>query len=384
MGGLKVAVVIIGHEGGGIRRFLLTQCAHAANVGINFEYVCLQPGPLYEELRNAGARAVVIGGFMPTAYPHGPVLAFLRWLLPGGGFGGTLRAVRRYLREGQSDIVYSHFLHTHIVCGLAAARTPISTVGQVHGMLNRTRLFGLTRIAYSLALMLSLDRMVMISRTAFDSLWPPVRRTARMIYNGLDSDAIKHAAQNVSKVPRRLILVGRLVPGKKIDCAIRSLHRLVAAGYDCSLDIAGGPADDSNPYFTRLVSLVEELALRDRVRFLGSLDDPLPCIAAAEILVNCSTAEGFGIVVPEAMLCRTPVVVADRGAPAELVDPGRTGLHFRADDPTSLADAVRRLFDDDELRRQLSLAACMYARELFDITVHMRALRALFEERRRT
>lgn len=43
---LRIAVVILGHEGGGIRRFLLNQFAHSAEHGLDFEYVCLQAGPL--------------------------------------------------------------------------------------------------------------------------------------------------------------------------------------------------------------------------------------------------------------------------------------------------------------------------------------------------
>lgn len=384
LGGLKVAVVIIGHEGGGIRRFLLNQFAHAANIGINFEYVCLQPGPLYEELRNAGARAVVIGGFMPTDYPHGPVLAFLRWLLPNGGFGGTLRAVRRYLREGKPDIVYSHFLHTHIVCGLAAARTPIPTVGQVHGTLNVRRLFGLTRIAYSLALAWSLDTMVMVSETARKSLWGPVRRQARMIYNAVDVRAIEQRIAGAVKTPGRAIIVGRLGSGKKIDLAIRALPHVLAAGIDCTLEIVGGPTDDSNAYFRRLTEEVAALGLQDRVVFTGPIDPPYAPLAAAEICVNCSTVEGLPLAVIEAMICKTPVIVADCGAPGELIQHEKTGLHFRADDDASLADAVLRLFRDPDLRSRLVEAAYSHARETFDITVNMRALRALFEECRRT
>jgi glycosyltransferase involved in cell wall biosynthesis len=377
---LTVAVVILGHESGGIRRFLLNQFAHAASVGLDFEYVCLQEGPLHDALREAGAKTTVIGGFVPTVYPHGPLLAFARWLLPGGGFAATRRALRNYFAQNKPEVIYSHFLHTHIVSARAARKTRIPVIGQVHGTLNVRRLFGLTRIAYSLALAWSLDTVVMVSETARKSLWGPARRKARMIYNAVDVQAIERRVAGAVKTPGRAIIVGRLGSGKKIDLAIRALPQLLAVGIDCTLEIVGGPTDDSSAYFRRLTEDVAVLGLQDRVVFTGPIDPPYAPLAAAEVCVNCSTVEGLPLAVIEAMICKTPVVVADCGAPAELVEHERTGLHFRADDPAALAAAVRRLLTDEPLRTRLADSACRYARQMFDITVHMRAIRALFDE----
>jgi len=102
-------------------------------------------------------------------------------------------------------------------------------------------------------------------------------------------------------------------------------------------------------------------------------------LAAAEVCVNCSTVEGFGYVVAEAMVCKTPVIVANQGSPAELVTHDRTGLHFRAADEASLADTIVRLLRDAELRSRLADAAYSHASQTFDISVHLKALRALFE-----
>jgi glycosyltransferase involved in cell wall biosynthesis len=377
---LRIAVVILGHEGGGIRRFLLNQFAHSAEHGLDFEYVCLQAGPLHDALRDAGAKTTVVGGFVPTVYPHGPLLAFARWLFPGGGFGATLRALRNYFAQNKPDVIYSHFLHTHIVSALAARKTRIPVMGQVHGTLNIRRLFGLTRIAYSLALAWSLDTMVMVSQTARKSLWGPARRKARMIYNAVDVQAIEQGVAGAVKTPGRAIIVGRLGSGKKIDLAIRALPHVLAAGIDCTLEIVGGPTDDSSAYFRRLTEDVAALGLQDRVVFTGPIDPPYAPLAAAEICVNCSTVEGLPLAVIEAMICKTPVIVADCGAPGELIQHEKTGLHFSADDDASLADAVLRLFRDPDLRSRLAEAAYSHARETFDITVNMRAMRSLFDE----
>jgi glycosyltransferase involved in cell wall biosynthesis len=376
---LRIAVVITGREGGGIRRFLFTQRAHAAEHALDFEYVCLQPGPMYDALRDAGATVTVVGGGVPSVHPHGPLPAFARWLLPGGGFGATRRGVFEYLRLHRPDCVYSHLLHTQIACGLPARRLGLPHIGQVHGTLNVRRLFGLTRIAYSTALARSLDAIVMVSDTARGSLWGSARRKAQRIYNGIDVRAIERTLPGAAKIPGRAIICGRLTAGKKVELAIRALPRVLGAGINCILEVVGGPADDSNSYYRLLADLVRDLGMHDHVTFTGPIDPPYARLAAAEVCVNCSTVEGFGYVVAEAMACRTPVIVADCGAPKELVAHDRTGLHFRADDEASLADTIVRLLRDAKLRSRLADAAYSHASQTFDISVHLKAMRALFE-----
>ena len=51
--------------------------------------------------------------------------------------------------------------------------------------------------------------------------------------------------------------------------------------------------------------------------------------------------EGFSRVAAEAFAAATPIVAADIGMAAELVEHGHTGLHFRPGDPTDLAAQVR-------------------------------------------
>jgi phosphatidylinositol alpha 1,6-mannosyltransferase len=79
--------------------------------------------------------------------------------------------------------------------------------------------------------------------------------------------------------------------------------------------------------------------------------------ASADVFVFPSTTETLGNVVLEALGSGVPAVVVDRGGPPDLIDPGRTGLIARANDPSDLADAVETLLRDGELRGRMSRAA---------------------------
>jgi GT2 family glycosyltransferase/glycosyltransferase involved in cell wall biosynthesis len=76
-----------------------------------------------------------------------------------------------------------------------------------------------------------------------------------------------------------------------------------------------------------------------------------------DLLVMCSTYEGYGLVVPEAMSQRLPVVATPVGVAASLVRDGETGLVVPPRDPAAIARAVRRLIHDAAARARLADAA---------------------------
>jgi glycosyltransferase involved in cell wall biosynthesis len=89
--------------------------------------------------------------------------------------------------------------------------------------------------------------------------------------------------------------------------------------------------------------VTEAIAKRPLVEWLGrkSLDEVYALMGQATVVIFPSSwYETFGRVVIESFAKGTPVIVVDQGAAAELVDHGRTGLHFRLGDPEDLAAKV--------------------------------------------
>ena len=103
-----------------------------------------------------------------------------------------------------------------------------------------------------------------------------------------------------------------------------------------------------------ILSPDDKALLRDRVLFFGYVTDEQRkrLYREASLLVIASTDEGFGIPALEAMTVGLPVVAAARGSLPEVI--GDAGLLVDADNATLLADAMRRLLDDGDLRRDLA------------------------------
>ena len=69
-----------------------------------------------------------------------------------------------------------------------------------------------------------------------------------------------------------------------------------------------------------------------------------------------SRSESFGLVALEAAACGTPVVAANVGGLATLVDPGITGFLVEGRDPAVYAGHVAWLLDDPEAARAMGVA----------------------------
>jgi D-inositol-3-phosphate glycosyltransferase len=63
----------------------------------------------------------------------------------------------------------------------------------------------------------------------------------------------------------------------------------------------------------------------------------------------------------EAMACGTPVVASETGGLVFLVRDGETGFHVPAGDAPALADRLRRLLLDEDLRQRMGHRAADYA-----------------------
>ncbi|MCW5851882.1 MAG: glycosyltransferase [Anaerolineae bacterium] len=99
---------------------------------------------------------------------------------------------------------------------------------------------------------------------------------------------------------------------------------------------------------------VEALGLTGRVRFLGHAPAAdLPALMRQSLaLALPSFHEGFGMPLAEAMACGTPTLAADSSCLPEVV--GDAGLLLPPHDPTAWADALHRMADDADLRRELA------------------------------
>jgi D-inositol-3-phosphate glycosyltransferase len=161
----------------------------------------------------------------------------------------------------------------------------------------------------------------------------------------------------------RIVTLGRLVPRKGIDLAVRALRLLKDQGIDdVELLVVGGAAGAAglaaDPEAQRLRGLARELGVEDQLVLRGQLAQAHipPVLRSADVVICAPWYEPFGIVPLEAMACGVPVVAASVGGLIDTVVDRKTGLHVPPRDPQAVADAVAELLANPQLRRELGQA----------------------------
>lgn len=152
------------------------------------------------------------------------------------------------------------------------------------------------------------------------------------------------------------LLIGNDWKKKGLDTLLRASATLS----NCPLKLLVVGSDDPTVYQT----LLTQLHLEGRVRFLPVSEDVLSFYAAADLYVGPSLEDAFGLPIVEAMACGLPVIASVRAGASELVHDGETGLLLR--DPRSakeLAALMQSLVDDGNLRNVLGYAAARFVQE---------------------
>ncbi|MDI7278082.1 MAG: glycosyltransferase [Anaerolineae bacterium] len=196
------------------------------------------------------------------------------------------------------------------------------------------------------------DHFVAISRAVQERISRCYRRPAEVIYPPVETSAFALS----DEVDDYYLIVGRLVPYRRIDLAVQAFNAL-----GLPLLIVGEGRD--RPALERMAG--------PNVRFLGRVSDD----ERRRLLSRCRAflwpgEEDFGIAPLEANASGRPVIAYRAGGAVETVVEGVTGAFFDEPTPEALAEAVRSLdaaaFDPLALRRHA---------ERFDVSVFREEMR---------
>lgn len=155
----------------------------------------------------------------------------------------------------------------------------------------------------------------------------------------------------------RVVMLGRLAPGKRVDAAIRAFARVAEAVPHARLDIYGEGAERD-----RLHALIDDLGLTAAVALRGATEHPGRVLDAASVYLQTSAFEGQGLALAEALAHGCPAVVYDiRYGPRDLLA-GGGGLLVPDGDDDALVDALVRVLTDAPLRERLAGEAVAAAR----------------------
>ena len=174
---------------------------------------------------------------------------------------------------------------------------------------------------------------------------------------------------------RTILAAGRFTHQKGFERLVEAYAPLVESHPDWQLHIYG-----HGDLWEQISQQVEELGVGDRIQLKGITSEFEAVLRNAAVYAMSSRFEGLPMVLLEAFSKGVPPVSFDcPEGPRQLIEDGFNGLLVPEGDVPALTDALRRVMDDDDLRRRLGGGALATAADYHVDTVVDRWI-ALFEE----
>lgn len=270
--------------------------------------------------------------------------------------------IYRYLKTNRFDIVHTHSTEAGIVGRLAArlAGVPV-IVHTLHGIPFTEQRNPLLRNA-----LLFMERQAASWTTCLIDNAQPIREAFlgagigrpeqyATIHSGID---LKHFAEakprtlDLPGVAFKVLMAGRLVPGKGFVELLQAAERLVEHNPNLSFLIAG-----DGPLRPKLEREIKRKGLSRVVHLLGHQTGLAGIMKAVDAFVLPSYREGTPRVISEAMAAGLPVIATRVDGIPEQVEDGTNGYLIEPRKVEPLVQALLRLFEDEKLRHRMGQAS---------------------------
>jgi glycosyltransferase involved in cell wall biosynthesis len=307
---------------GGTPRVVKELAIRLRPFGFDTRVACLSPwGPVADELRSAGVPVTALGA-------QGSRDIFR-----------TVRLARSWLAD--ADVVISFLVHANAVAAWAVGNSGIPLIQSIQTTQPRPSWhWGLQGWVGG-----SARRIVVPSQSVVSAAVSRSGLAADLftvIPNALDLP--ESLSQRKAEGPFRVGFIGRLDPVKRVPDLVAALANLP----NMQLSIFG--EGRARP---EIEAAIQEYGLGERVTLHGQVESADDALRQIDLLVLPSEAEGFGLVLIEAMAAGVPVVATRVPGIIDVISDGRTGLLVQPNNSPQLASAIRRLATDEPLRSSL-------------------------------
>lgn len=303
--------------------------------GAVVEVACLSTwGPVADQLKSAGIAVTALGCTRAAQFPI------------------AVRGLVRLVRSRGFDTVFSFLIHANAVAAAAAVllrgvRFFQSVQTTQPAPRWHWRLQGLVHNAAGRVVVPSLSA----ARAAREWAGVPDLKTV-VIPNAIDVDSFDAIFRDrrVPEPPFHFGFIGRFDPVKRVPDLLEAAHGL-ATGH-VHVDLFGDGPERAN-----IEREIERLGLGEVVTLHGTVPRPHEALSQIDVLVLPSEAEGFGLVLIEAMAAGVPVVATDVPGIRDVVRDTETGVLVPPRTPAAIRGAATMLCLNHEGRRRLVVRA---------------------------
>jgi glycosyltransferase involved in cell wall biosynthesis len=355
--------------------------------------VCPGEGPLPQACRQAGVEVQLAPrpGLCSTSLQLGPDARRLpnplAWLWNGAVILAAAQGLVACLADRRPALLVTKGLLAHFYGGLAARRLGTPCLWHVQDFISE-RFGGLYRAGFGQLSRRLPTHIVVDGRPIARQLPGSVQPQVSVVYNGVDTGQFRPglagaAVRQALGLPAEAQVIGhvaRITPWKGQHYLLEAFAQLAPDFPEAYLLLVGSPVFDNDHYERRLREQIHAAGLARRVILAGYRTDLPQVLAAMDIFAYPSIEKDTSpLAVLSAMAMGLPIAAFEIEGLREIITPGSEGLLVPARDSAALAQALRLLLTEPELRRQLSLNVRQKALHQFSLERYVAHMEAAFQ-----
>jgi glycosyltransferase involved in cell wall biosynthesis len=295
---------------------------------------------------------------------------------------GFMLLFRRLLLGEKIQIVNPHHFIPFFYTFLVTRFTGVKVVYTEHSRWQLEQLSPLKKVMNRWMLR-RIDAIVAISKQIGDFYINQLgldKRKVHFISNGIDLERFKDVNGyqlrkdlNINEDEIVLGMVANIRPEKNHKCLISAFHIVSEEVENVRLLLVG--VDFMNGEIHRFVSD----RMKEKVLFLGLRKDVPEILKTLDIFCLPSIYEGLPLTLLEAMASGVPVIGADVLGINEVIKNNSNGLLFSKNDDKRLADLIKMLLKDSDLRKRISQEGRSFVERYYSLDDKIKEYDQLFD-----
>lgn len=274
----------------------------------------------------------------------------------------AIREVRKLIKQYKPDIVYAHSSKAGAIARVADIGLKNYCVYNPHGWAFNMRCSPKKKAIYATIEKIAApfcDKIICISDAEMQSALDKnicKKDKLQVIFNGVDIETYEKKNHGLIKrkdlkIPDDAFIVGmvgRISPQKAPDVFIKMAKLVKDKVPNTHFIIVGNGEQESE-----IIDYAKNEGFLENLHITGWVDNPLDYVELFDVACLLSRWEGFGLVLPEYMMARKPIVATRVDAIPNIIQDKNNGLLVEVDDAIGASNAVLRICQDDGLRDRL-------------------------------
>jgi phosphatidylinositol alpha-mannosyltransferase len=260
--------------------------------------------------------------------------------------------VRRMLEAEKFDLLHIHSPIVLTLPAVALLTAKCALVGTFHTYFESSMVYSAFRNRIQMKALDKLDGQIAVSKSCIESLSHYFKMRARIIPNGVDINQFSPDIPRLKKYDDdklNLLFLGRFDPRNGLTFMLKAFE-IIKSHYAKVRLIVVGDGSLSFYYKGRMPKSISQ-----DVCFEGLAKDKRPgYYASCDIFCSPVTKASFGVTLLEAMASGKPIVATENVGYKDLLSQHESFL-VSPNDPNAFAEAVLRLLNDKQFRKEMGL-----------------------------